>query len=187
MQGADIGELTAATVRLVEKGLGAAWFLSHIEVLNTATGSTATFVHNGWLQQNKDNPMGQVELTAVRAISTLSKQQPQSVVPSATSEQEATEKTAAAAVVPADSTEGSNEALKETATDRASCVFKLVTLTSNVNGAGTDAPVRVTVSPLSTALVLLHCHNVTNKIEWTCLHNSLAQHLHSCTDMSTGS
>ncbi len=38
-QGSDIGVIQEATVRLVEKGLGAAWHMSEIEVLNKKTGA----------------------------------------------------------------------------------------------------------------------------------------------------
>lgn len=36
--GSDIGKITECTVRLVEKGLGAAWHFQEIEVLNLNTG-----------------------------------------------------------------------------------------------------------------------------------------------------
>lgn len=64
MQGSAVGRLHTATVRLVEKGLGAAWHLARIEVLNIAEKSTAVFLYNDWLQQTKANPTATVTLTA---------------------------------------------------------------------------------------------------------------------------
>lgn len=37
----------------VERGLGAAWHLQQIEVLNKSTGERALFRHNDWLQGDK--------------------------------------------------------------------------------------------------------------------------------------
>ncbi|GLC44364.1 hypothetical protein PLESTF_000049800 [Pleodorina starrii] len=51
--GSDIGKLTEVTVRLVERGFGAAWHLQQIEVLNKKTGERALFRHNDWLQGDK--------------------------------------------------------------------------------------------------------------------------------------
>jgi hypothetical protein len=64
VQGADVGALQSATVRLVERGVGAAWWLARVEVARPDNGSSAVFVHDGWLQQSKDNPAGQVTLKA---------------------------------------------------------------------------------------------------------------------------
>ncbi|KAF6256823.1 hypothetical protein COO60DRAFT_1640423 [Scenedesmus sp. NREL 46B-D3] len=63
-QGGDVGRLQSAAVRLVERGVGAAWWLARLEVACPDNGSTAAFVHDGWLQQSKDNPAGRVTLTA---------------------------------------------------------------------------------------------------------------------------
>jgi hypothetical protein len=64
VQGADVGTMQCATVRLVERGVGAAWWLARVEVARPDNNSTAVFVHDGWLQQSKDNPAGQVTLKA---------------------------------------------------------------------------------------------------------------------------
>uniref|UniRef100_A0A383W527 PLAT domain-containing protein n=1 Tax=Tetradesmus obliquus TaxID=3088 RepID=A0A383W527_TETOB len=61
-QGADVGALQSATVRLVERGVGAAWQLARIEVTRPDNGSSTLFLHDGWLAQTKDNPAGQVTL-----------------------------------------------------------------------------------------------------------------------------
>ncbi|PNH12713.1 Lipoxygenase y domain-containing protein 1 [Tetrabaena socialis] len=53
VQGSDIGKLTEVTVRLVERGLGAAWHLQQVEVLNKKTGERALFRYNDWLQGAK--------------------------------------------------------------------------------------------------------------------------------------
>lgn len=64
-QAPDVGPPQSVRVRLVERGIGAAWFLSHITVITTpAAGSSTTFRHNGWLQQTKENPAGEVTLLA---------------------------------------------------------------------------------------------------------------------------
>ncbi len=52
-QASDIGALQSATIRLHEHGLGAAWHLKQVEVLSKATGITAVFPHNGWVQKDK--------------------------------------------------------------------------------------------------------------------------------------
>jgi hypothetical protein len=64
VQGADVGALQSATVRLVERGVDAAWWLGRLEVTRPDNGSSAVFVHDGWLQQSKGNPAVQVTLTA---------------------------------------------------------------------------------------------------------------------------
>eukprot|EP00879_Flechtneria_rotunda_P021870 GHRR01023064.1.p1 GENE.GHRR01023064.1~~GHRR01023064.1.p1 ORF type:complete len:263 (+),score=118.01 GHRR01023064.1:492-1280(+) len=63
---ADIGPPLSATVRLIEKGLGAAWYLDRIEVVNTANNGTAAFVCKNWLQQTKANPQAKVLLPATQ-------------------------------------------------------------------------------------------------------------------------
>ncbi|KAG2450199.1 hypothetical protein HYH02_000301 [Chlamydomonas schloesseri] len=53
IMGSDIGKLTEATVRLVERGFGAAWHLQQVEVLNKKTGERALFRYNDWLEGAK--------------------------------------------------------------------------------------------------------------------------------------
>ncbi|KXZ56858.1 hypothetical protein GPECTOR_1g774 [Gonium pectorale] len=67
--GSDIGKLTEVTVRLVERGFGAAWHLQQIEVLNKKTGERFLFRYNDWLQGDKTT------VTIPEASSDAAKQQ----------------------------------------------------------------------------------------------------------------
>ncbi|GFR41097.1 hypothetical protein Agub_g1741 [Astrephomene gubernaculifera] len=53
VMGSDIGKLTEVTVRLVERGFGAAWCLEQVEILNKKTGERALFRYKDWLQGAK--------------------------------------------------------------------------------------------------------------------------------------
>ena len=51
LQSPDIGKLNLVQVRVAQKGLGAAWHLDRIEVINTATSERVSFPHSAWLDQ----------------------------------------------------------------------------------------------------------------------------------------
>ncbi|KAG1672531.1 hypothetical protein FOA52_002840, partial [Chlamydomonas sp. UWO 241] len=56
----NVGDMKSVRIGHDDSGIGAAWHLKMVEVMNITTGELARFMHNGWL--SKDEPPHQIEV-----------------------------------------------------------------------------------------------------------------------------